>query len=84
LILDEPSTGLSPKVVKDIVTVITHLRGRGMAVMLVEQNVAIAAEASDRAYVLAVGCVQHEIGLGAWRDVVKNNDAILRSYLGTS
>jgi ABC-type branched-subunit amino acid transport system ATPase component len=84
LILDEPSTGLSPKVVKDIVTVIAHLRRCGIAIMLVEQNVAIAAEASDRAYVLAVGRVQHEIEPSAWHDVVKNNDAILRSYLGTS
>ena len=84
LILDEPSTGLSPKVVKDIVMVIAHLRRLGMAVMLVEQNVAIAAEASDRAYVLAVGRVQHEIEPDAWRNAAKNHDALLRSYLGTS
>jgi ABC-type branched-subunit amino acid transport system ATPase component len=82
LILDEPSTGLSPKVVKDIVEVIARLRRRGMGVMLVEQNVAIAAEASERAYVLAVGRVQHEIGADAWRDLAKDNDAIIRGYLG--
>jgi ABC-type branched-subunit amino acid transport system ATPase component len=82
LILDEPSTGLSPKVVKDIVSVIAQLRRRGMSMLLVEQNVAIAAEASDRAYVLAAGRVQHEIESEVWRDVVKNNDTVVRSYLG--
>jgi ABC-type branched-subunit amino acid transport system ATPase component len=84
LILDEPSTGLSPKVVKDIVTVITHLRRQNMAVILVEQNVAIATEASDRAYVLALGRVQHEIEPNAWHNAAKDHDAVLRSYLGAS
>ena len=40
LILDEPSTGLAPKVVKDIVSVVAGLRRRGMSLILVEQNVA--------------------------------------------
>ena len=44
LIMDEPSTGLAPKVVKDILLVIKDLRERGMGLLLVEQNVGIAAE----------------------------------------
>ena len=81
LILDEPSTGLAPKVVKDIVAVIAHLRSRGMSVMLVEQNVAIAAETSDRAYVLSLGRVVHEIEAGTWADAL-GSEAVLRGYLG--
>ena len=49
LILDEPSTGLSPLVVKQIMATIGALRARGMGILLVEQNVALAAQISDRA-----------------------------------
>ena len=64
LIMDEPSTGLAPKVVKDILLVITALRDRGMGLLLVEQNVGIASAITDRAYVMAVGSIVHEIGPG--------------------
>src|SRR5262249_39809943 len=52
LILDEPSTGLAPKIVKSLVTVIGEIRRQGVSVLLIEQNVALAAEAADRAYVM--------------------------------
>jgi branched-chain amino acid transport system ATP-binding protein/nonpolar-amino-acid-transporting ATPase len=81
LIMDEPSTGLSPKVVRDIVGVMARLREGGMSLLLVEQNVALAAEVSDRAYVMALGRVVHEIKPGEW-DGFRNNDALLRAYLG--
>jgi branched-chain amino acid transport system ATP-binding protein/nonpolar-amino-acid-transporting ATPase len=81
LILDEPSTGLSPKVVRDIVGVMARLREGGMSILLVEQNVALAAESSDRAYVMALGRVVHEIGRGEW-DGFRSNDALLKAYLG--
>ena len=66
LIMDEPSTGLAPKVVKDILHVIKDLRGRGIALLLVEQNVGIAADITDRAYVLTLGRIAHEIEIGDW------------------
>lgn len=81
LIMDEPSTGLSPKVVRDIVAVLAHLREGGMSLLVVEQNVALAAEVSDRAYVMALGHVVHEIRSGQWDDF-RGNDALLRAYLG--
>jgi ABC-type branched-subunit amino acid transport system ATPase component len=81
LILDEPSTGLSPKVVRDIVGVMAQLRAGGMSVLLVEQNVALAAESSDRAYVMSLGRVVHEIRRGEW-DGFRNNAALLKAYLG--
>jgi len=81
LILDEPSTGLSPKVVRDIVAVMATLRQGGMSILLVEQNVALAVESSDRAYVMALGNVVHEIGPGEWKGVI-GNEALLKAYLG--
>jgi branched-chain amino acid transport system ATP-binding protein/nonpolar-amino-acid-transporting ATPase len=81
LILDEPSTGLSPKVVRDIVGVMARLRAGGMSILLVEQNVALAAESSDRAYVMSLGRVVHEIRRGEW-DGFRSNEALLKAYLG--
>jgi ABC-type branched-subunit amino acid transport system ATPase component len=81
LIMDEPSTGLAPKVVKDILLVITALRERGMGLLLIEQNVGIASEITDRAYVMAVGTIVHEIGAGEWSSFLKD-ERLVRAYLG--
>ena len=58
-----------------------RLREGGMSLLLVEQNVALAAEVSDRAYVMALGRVVHEIRPGEW-DGFRSNEALLRAYLG--
>jgi ABC-type branched-subunit amino acid transport system ATPase component len=81
LILDEPSTGLAPKVVRDIVRVISGLRDRGMSLLLIEQNVAVAAECSDRGYVLSVGRVVHSIGAEKWNSA-STTEALAKTYLG--
>jgi len=81
LIMDEPSTGLAPKVVKDILQVIAQLRQRGMGLLLIEQNVGIAAENTERAYVMSLGRVVHEIGKGEWQSFLKD-DRIVKAYLG--
>ncbi len=81
LILDEPSTGLSPKVVRDIVGVMATLREGGMSILLVEQNVALAAQTSDRAYVMSLGRVVHEIKRGEWEGF-RDNEALIKAYLG--
>jgi ABC-type branched-subunit amino acid transport system ATPase component len=81
LILDEPSTGLAPKVVRDIVGVMATLREGGMSILLVEQNVALAAETSERAYVMSLGRIVHEIRRGEWQDF-RNDENLRRAYLG--
>ena len=81
LILDEPSTGLSPLVVKQIMGTIGTLRARGMGILLVEQNVALAAEVADRAYVLSVGRVAHEVHKGEWERFLAD-DRLVNTYLG--
>lgn len=83
LILDEPSTGLAPKVVRDIVSVIGRLRQRGMSLMLVEQNIGIAAESSDRAYVMSLGQIVGTIDRDGWANLDKA-DWLVRAYLGGS
>ncbi len=82
LILDEPSTGLSPLVVRQIMKTIGTLRERGMGILLVEQNVALAAEISDRAYVLSVGRIAHEVRAGEWEDFLAD-DQLVKAYLGS-
>ena len=81
LIMDEPSTGLAPKVVKDILLVIKALRERGMGLLLIEQNVGIASEITDRAYVMAVGRIVHEIGAGEWQSFLQD-ERLVKAYLG--
>lgn len=81
LILDEPSTGLSPLVVKQIMETIGTLRARGMGILLVEQNVALAAQVADRAYVLSVGRVVHEVQTGEWTNFLADG-RLVKTYLG--
>jgi len=52
LLLDEPSLGLSPRIVHDMFAAIRRINAEGMSVLLVEQNVVMAMEVSTRAYVL--------------------------------
>jgi ABC-type branched-subunit amino acid transport system ATPase component len=81
LIMDEPSTGLAPKVVKDILLVIKALRERGMGLLLIEQNVGIASEITDRAYVMSLGSIVHEIASGEWSSFL-DDERLVQAYLG--
>jgi branched-chain amino acid transport system ATP-binding protein len=60
LMLDEPSQGLAPLIVKQVFEVIVAARREGMSVLLVEQNVRAAVEIADRAYVLENGSIAYE------------------------
>lgn len=83
LVLDEPSTGLSPRAVSEVLGVLSDVRRRGMGVVLVEQSLAIAAQATDRAYVMSLGHIVHEIQPGGWPAFMADPAAVA-SYLGAS
>ncbi len=78
LILDEPSMGLSPLLVKEIFEIIKEVNKSGVTVLLVEQNAKMALSVSDRAYVLETGKITTE---GKAKDLMKN-ESIKKAYLG--
>ncbi len=78
LILDEPSLGLSPLLVEELFDLIAQLHRDGLAVLLVEQNVAQSLDLAQRAYVLENGSVRFE---GRPADLLAS-DALRRAYLG--
>jgi branched-chain amino acid transport system ATP-binding protein len=79
LLLDEPSMGLAPKVIREIFDHVARLRAeRGVTILLVEQNARAALSISDRGYVLETGRVVLE---GPSEDLLANRD-VQRAYLG--
>ena len=78
LMLDELSLGLSPILALSLFEALNHLKGTGLTMLLVEQNVAMALAVSDYAYVLSQGKVWLE---GEARALLKN-DEVRRTYLG--
>ncbi|QGZ65771.1 ATP-binding cassette domain-containing protein [Paraburkholderia acidisoli] len=78
LLLDEPSLGLAPLVIRDIFQAIRDLREEGLTILLVEQMAKQALGVADRAYVLEVGKVTLE---GAGRELL-NDPKVKAAYLG--
>ena len=78
IMMDEPSTGLAPLIVKSIFRVIMQLREEGNTVLLIEQNAKAALGIADRGYVLETGKI---ILQGAAEDLLQNRD-VQRAYLG--
>ena len=78
VMMDEPSTGLAPLIVKGIFEVIVRLREEGNTVLLIEQNARAALAIADRGYVLETGKV---IVQGPAQDLLGNKD-VQRAYLG--
>ena len=78
LLMDEPSMGLSPLLVKEIFKIIQEVHKQGMTVLLVEQNAKMALSISDRAYVLETGRISMS---GAAIDLL-NDEKVKKAYLG--
>ena len=78
LLLDEPSLGLSPAMVLTMFRAIREVHAAGTAVLLVEQNVAMALDVADRAYLLEEGQI---VAQGAPDELFRNPE-LRRAYLG--
>ena len=78
LMLDEPSMGLSPIMMKRIMTTVTELQQQGTTILLVEQNAQAALKRADYGYVLEVGKI---VLSGTGRDLLVN-DSVRKAYLG--
>lgn len=78
LMLDEPSLGLAPLIVREVLQVVASLRRHGVSVLLVEQNARAALQVADRAYVLEMGAVALS---GDAQDLL-NDRRIIDTYLG--
>nr|MBP7393661.1 ATP-binding cassette domain-containing protein [Zoogloea sp.] len=78
LMLDEPSLGLAPLIVREIFRIIAELRRRGVSILLVEQNARAALQVADYAYVLENGGIKMHGEAHALRD----DPRVIESYLG--
>jgi len=80
LLLDEPSMGLAPMLVREIFRVIKRINEQGAAILLVEQNAHLALEVAHRAYILETG----EIALSGPASELRRHPQVLEAYLGGS
>lgn len=80
LLLDEPSLGLAPLIVREILTIVRELRQEGVSILLIEQNALAALESSDYGYVLESG----EVALGDESSALAKNPRVHAAYLGNA
>ncbi|PMB04662.1 ABC transporter ATP-binding protein [Fischerella thermalis CCMEE 5328] len=78
LLLDEPSLGLAPAIVREIFSIIENLRATGVTILLVEQNANLALQIADRGYVLEAGCITLT---GAASQLI-TDERVKKAYLG--
>ncbi len=77
MILDEPSEGLAPLIVDEIVTVLRHMKEEGLGVLLIEQNLKVALALGDTHYVLSKG----EVCFTGDSESLRNNEDVLSTHL---
>ncbi|MES0101091.1 ABC transporter ATP-binding protein [Mesorhizobium sp. M0019] len=80
LLLDEPSMGLAPQLIKEVMNIVQRLNREGVTILLVEQNSKVALKFADYGYVLEAGRIVLE-GPGS---VLANDDAVIGAYLGNA
>jgi len=79
LLLDEPSLGVAPLLVRDIFRTLGQLKRQGVTMLLVEQNLSLALDIADRAYVLRTG----EVRLSGVAEDLRDGERVAEAYLGS-
>jgi branched-chain amino acid transport system ATP-binding protein len=79
MMMDEPSLGLAPIIVRDIFSIIKEINNQGVTILLVEQNANMALKTASKAYVLETG----NITMTGSGEELLHNEAIREAYLGT-
>lgn len=79
MMMDEPSLGLAPLIVRDIFSIITEINKRGVTILLIEQNANMALKTADTGYVMETGCIT----LSGPGSELLVNEAVKAAYLGT-
>ena len=77
MLLDEPSEGLAPMIVEEVMRLLAALKTQGLAILLVEQNLRVALDVSDRHYILSKG----EVCFTGTSAELEHNDHVLKTYL---
>ena len=80
LMMDEPSLGLAPLIVKEIFNIIEEINKQGVTILLIEQNANVSLKIADHAYVMETGLITLE---GTGRELL-NNEEVKKAYLGES
>ena len=78
LLMDEPSEGLAPLLVRELGRIMAELKRDGVSILVVEQNLAFALRAADHVYLMSKGAIVHECA----PDELKRDDATKARYLG--
>ena len=80
LLLDEPSLGVAPLLVRHIFSALAELKRQGMTMLLVEQNITLALDLADRAYVLRTG----QVALSGRSAELRDSERVAQAYLGSA
>jgi branched-chain amino acid transport system ATP-binding protein len=78
LLLDEPSLGLAPRIIEEILQKLGELNRQGLSIILVEQKAPLVLKLANRAYLLSVGAIAAEID----PRTIKSHDELVQYYLG--
>lgn len=80
ILMDEPSEGLSPKIVQEVGRIIGELKKDGLSILLVEQNIALALSEADNVYIICKGVIEAECEA----NILRNSDELKEKYLSCS
>ncbi|MBK5102571.1 MAG: ATP-binding cassette domain-containing protein, partial [Desulfobacteraceae bacterium] len=77
ILLDEPSEGLAPMVVRNLIEVINEIGERGMTILLADQNLKFCRQVCERGYIIERGCIVHE----GTMEAIWDNEEVIKKYL---